>query len=754
MSKNDEKDVLIPRTNIVGILERKIKMNSQYSQTDWGMYLYHTSDVGNLPTSIRVEDGRAEIMVVGTDLPEIEGVPIKFYGRWEDKGKYGYRFNAFTFEVMSPATVSGMIKLLSSKEFPGVGKTSATAVVNMFGKETLEIIQDNARWKELYAAVRHDTAGLMKHFFDRLRYMGPLVAFLEEYGFSHDMAVRIGKRFGENAEKMIKANPYMLLQAGVNFQTCDHIARDQGVKLDAWERVEAMINEMMVQLCRDGHMYVKLNDLYKETLKRLNSGFDPAPVDQNRFTEVFKGMQKKGMLVVRFGGDVYTKAADNAEYNSVQRLLFLLSNPIDPKKVEACPAILDAYCEAAGIKLHPTQAEAVIRSISNRVSIITGGPGTGKTTIISAILACYERLFGDDILLMAPTGKAARRMSEATKRDAQTIHSRLRLFGEDSKNDVEPITKGLIVVDESSMVDNALMEKLMEAIESPECHLIFCGDIDQLPSVGAGAVLGEMIKSGVVPTSRLTETFRQKGGGALIIENAKKVNTGKTDLEYDETFEFVHADGDKDAKEKILRIYKAEVDKWGIENVALLCPLRSSQNGRFSCVADEMNKDLQKIINPDSPEKASVSLFGGKRVYRVGDRVMQWQNTKESANGDVGEIIDIGQSGGEIIVSIKWESGVVSNLKRDEMTSIKMAYAMSIHKSQGSEYQSVIIPVVSDQSCQLFKRNLLYTGITRAKKKVILVGDVEGINSCIGKTDTDIRQTHLADRLIKNAKRN
>jgi len=292
----------------------------------------------------------------------------------------------------------------------------------------------------------------------------------------------------------------------------------------------------------------------------------------------------------------------------------------------------------------------------------------------------------------------------------------------------------------------------MEAIVNIDTQVIFVGDIDQLPSVGVGAVLGEMINSNVIPTSRLTKTFRQKNGGGTIIEDAKKINTGKNDLEWDDSFQFVKARNDAEASEIIMRLYRKEVETYGIENVALLCPLRGNQNGRIITCSDTMNERIQAVINPDAPEKVSARLH--RRMYRVGDRVMQWQNTKESANGDIGEILDISQTeNGAIKVTILWESGKKSELSNSDMESISLAYAMSIHKSQGSEYASVIIPMISDQFCPLFKRNLLYTGVTRAKKKVIIVGDKKCIDKTIALTDTNIRNSHLADRLIAYSKK-
>ena len=735
-------------------LKRKQPENGAQKFSDFKCYIYRSRDIENIPPFVRRYDGQAEFKVCGVGLPDVEGVPIKLYGKWETS-KFGPEFSAEAYEVQNPTTKSGIVKLFTGSLFPGIGATTAKKIADVYGLDTFRIIEENPR--QLLNVVPSKKIGNILVNYKRIQSYGRLVAFLAPFGISTSQCIKIHERYGDNAEQIIRNNPYYLEDIhGIGFQTCDRIAVGLSVALDSDKRIEGCISEAIKTLCArgdtsagGGHMYVKSFSLYKRTLEMLNNG-NSFKVSNDRYVDVLQKMLNDQKIVCRFKEDMYPAEYEKAEYQVAQKLIKLMKNPIDPEMAERCKEVLGDYCRENDVHLHESQEEAVVRSLSNRVSIITGGPGTGKTTIISAILACYEAVYGNNILLMAPTGKAARRMSESTHRPASTIHSRLHIYGEPGADiELNPIEGGLVVVDECSMVDNLLMENLMDAIVDPSTQVIFVGDIDQLPSVGVGAVLGEMIKSEVIPTSRLTKTFRQRNGGGTIIENAKKINTGEYDLEYDDSFQFIRASNDQEASDLIMRMYRREVAEFGIENVALLCPLRDSRNGNYITCSDVMNQKIQSVINPDAPEKASARIRN--KTYRVNDRVMQWQNTSESANGDIGEITNITMTDDGVQITVLWESGIESNLSATDMDSISLAYAMSIHKSQGSEYQSVIIPVLSDQLCPLFKRNLLYTGVTRAKKRVILVGDTKAINATIAKTDTNIRYTHLSDRLIANA---
>lgn len=741
------------RCALIAQIDFRITNKNKSQLTNWVVLKCSSSDFDNIPEAIKHNGHIAKnLTICGTNLPEIDKVPIRFYGQWVQNKKYGNQFSADSYELMKPSSIIGIQKLLSSKMFQGVGLKTAERLTDAFGENILDIIENEPDKLLQVQGISAAKAASIKQSYDDIRAYSRLVAFLAQYQISAGIAMKIFNHYGESSQKKIEADPYCLGEInGIGFKTCDKIGKARGIALNSYRRISGALLEVLKSLCvLGGHMFIHNNELMYRTLQVLNDGIQPEPVDTASYVKTINKLIQDKKICVINKDEVYSWKSYNAEFVSSRRLLALVKQEISGEYISRCKKALANYCQSSSIQLHETQSDAVINSLTHRVSIITGGPGTGKTTILSAILACYRTVYQKPITLIAPTGKAARGMSESTHMDASTIHSKLRLYNaEGHKQKPQPIKEGLIVIDECSMVDNYLMQSLMEAIDINNCHVIFVGDIDQLPSVGEGAVLGEMIQSGVIPTSRLTKTFRQKDGGETIIENAKKVNSGLTELEYDDTFQFIPASSDEEAAQLIEKLYVKETQRCGIDNVALLCPLRRSQD-RFKCVVDEMNQTLQAVVNPNDSFKVTVTL-NGKR-FRTGDRVMQWKNTEDSSNGDIGYIKNIYENDEGITVIIEWENGITSVLTQTDMESITQAYALSIHKSQGSEYESVIIPVLSEQLGAIHKRNLLYTGITRAKKHVILVGDTDAISKTIMQSDTNKRNTNLAKRLIFNYK--
>lgn len=739
----------VKRTSFTGKFFRNI-----YSGSDgFSIMKVSTSDFENIPVSITTETGRAYATVLGAYLPELESVDIRYYGEWTT-GKYGPQFEADSFEIESPTTKKGMIAFLSSDIFPGIGKKTAERIVEKFGTNSLNIIANQPKRLLEIRGISPERLGRIVAGYIQAQSYSELAMFLAEYGISGNILMKINEKYGNKALSMIQKDPYSIMDvAGVGFKTCDKIARGLSVSLDSFTRIKSAISESIRSLCeREGGMYVDINDMFTKSMSVLNDGITPPPVTKERYKEAFQFMIDHKLIALRSKKLVYLIDYDNAERDVALKILNMLSKPVGAS--QAIIASLNKWCESATIQPSVKQKEAVINSLQNRMSIITGGPGTGKTTITKAIIDVYKDVFHLPVTCMAPTGKAATNMQSNTGEVASTIHSRLHIY--DDENCIpESIEEGLVIIDETSMVDNLLMKHIMESI-NPNCQLLLCGDVDQLPSVGVGAVLSELIKSGIVPTSILKEVFRQQEGSA-IIDNAIKINTGKQDLIYNDDFVFVEAKSEDDATRVITEIYQKEVHDWGIDNVALLAPLRRTQNGRLKCVSDALNPVLQDYANPEDKIITSGGIKSckiGDREYRVGDRVLQWKNKKDSSNGEIGEILDIYDDEEEygLTVHIIWGNGNEVHAHKADMETISLAYSMSIHKSQGSQYDCVIIPVLSSQKCQLFNRNLLYTGVTRAKKKVILVGDKRAISEMIRKTDNNKRKTLLAERLKYNAK--
>ena len=734
------------KTSIVARFFKKI--SKQLS--DWGAIMCVTADVHNLPTSIKPKDGKAFITITGYNLPQIEGCNVRFFGNWVTT-KYGTQLKSESYEIIPPDTEKGLIKFLSSKAFPGIGLLTAKRMVDMFSLAIIDIIESSPNKLLAVKGITPSKLAMFVASYKEVQNYSRLAAFLAPYGISGDAITRISKELGKDSIQKIEDNPYTLQNiSGIGFKTCDRIARGLGVSLDSYKRIEGGIIDRLKTLCDgEGNMFADINDLYRETLKLLNEGLDPAPINNENFKNSLELMVKKRIVVIRKERDVYLFQYDQAESKTARKMLWLLENEVDESDKKKIEKELEKYSSSSSIELSIKQKQAVKLSLSNRISVITGGPGTGKSTIQMAIISVYKNVFGKDVTLMAPTGKASRRMAECTGLDASTIHSKLHIYQGMDKTPVK-INSGLVIIDEVSMVDGILINNVLEAIADKNVHLILIGDIDQLPSVGPGAVLGEVISSGVIPTTRLTEIFRQKDGG-IIVDNAIKINNGRYDLKFDQDFMLLQANNEEEAKKLVLEEYQKEVKERGIDNVALLSPLRKSQS-RFTVVSDELNKELQNAINPMGDGKIMCKFHN--KEFRTGDKVMQWKNTETSSNGDIGEIISIYEDPEiGILVEIIWDNGnkVVAN--KEDLETIDLAYAMSVHKSQGSEYDCVIIPMLSCQFSRLHKRNLLYTGVTRAKKKVIIVGDTYCISRCIAQSDTNKRNTLLADRLVVNSKK-
>lgn len=710
-------------------------------------------DTHHLPSDISTQNGKAWVTVSGNDLPALKNISVKYFGNWVRHPKYGTQFKAISYEIIPPKTKNGIISYLASPLFSGVGKRKAEKIYKAFGEETFKVIKNNP--EQLERIVGKATTEKIVDTYNKTANYSELFGYFGKYGLSPNMVIKLIDFFGTRIKDVIKYTPYELQMCNIPFSICDRIALEEGFALDSYERVQGTICYKLREMeTLTGNTYFEDTTLKKNAMKFLNG--ERKVISNEKYDELYLKIAKNhdGIVSRKFpNGNVYvmSKVYDVAEHASSEQLRKLLNNPVKDKYKDIIVKQLDKYCSTSSIKLSDKQKDAVKNSLCNRVSVITGGPGTGKTTIIKAIIAVYENVFKKEVTLMAPTGKAARRMAQATERNASTIHSRLGIYelNEGDRTSLQTIDDGLIIVDETSMVDMLVMQKLMSAVINRECHLIFVGDVDQLPSVGAGCVLKQMIDSGVIPTTKLTEIFRQSEDSSIVM-NAVRINYGKTEtIEFnDNDFLFVEANSEDEAKEKILEYYKKEVDQIGVDNVALLCPLRRTQEGKYICSSDGLNPLLQNIINPKDNYSNSYKAASGTE-FRVNDRVMQWKNSKTSFNGDIGIIRNI-EDDGDVMFTIEWDNGNTVEMSKDDMKTVELGYSMSIHKSQGSEYQTVIIPMLSSQKhCPLFKRNLIYTGVTRCKNKVIIVGDKETFFKAVKDNDCSLRHSFLANRLIK-----
>lgn len=682
-------------------------------------------------------------------LPEIRNTTLKFYGSWFLSKKKEWQFSADFFEVQTPKKISGMESLLASDCFEYVGKDLAKRIVKTYGEETLKVIEDNPLSLLKIKGIDVDKAKMIHDDFMRLKSFSDLVMFLTPLNVSVTNIRRINNKYSQNAMSIIKENPYLLSEElNIPFTVCDGIAQATKVALDSDIRIAGAILFVLARCTKQEAGMFLLKDTLKANCMRLLNANGQDNVSDAQFENVFNSLKEDKRIILRAKKFVYLENSDKTEYNIAQNLKRLL-NDGNFNEVTEIENLLERYCKTSRIVLHENQKKAVIQALTNNVSIITGGAGTGKTTVIKAIIACYQHKSDGEVVLLAPTGKAARRIEEAVGKKASTIHSRLKIYDdEEQTEDTKKLSpQSLIIVDEVSMVGEYLMNRLLQAINSNSI-LVLLGDKNQLESVEAGSILADLVGSDKIPTTFLTKIYRQEGGS--IVDNSLKIINKAQDLQYDDSFEFIETKDDEEAFKLAQERYIEECKKYGMNQVSLLTPLRQPGNNNYLVCSDTLNSSIQDVVNEDSFNKKAV--YYGKKIFREGDRVMQWQNTKKASNGDTGVISAIYDDPNEgTIIVIEWENGNTVTYHKSDLETITLAYAMSIHKSQGSEYQSVIIPLLkSQENCPLYKNNLLYTGITRAKKKVVIIGNKSALNKCIQRQNIVKRNTLLTERLIYN----
>lgn len=679
------------------------------------------------------------VKVKGYNLPKNDVCFYRLSGDWEDNPKYGKTFVCDSYELTKVKTLGAVKSFFNNDEFQGLGKT-VKKVIDAFGVDTITILTDNPERLDEVNGVADDKKTALLHALARVNSLSMLTKFLSPMGINYGQIKKINEQYRENSLKVVKEDPFSLISIkGISFKTCDLIARTENVALDDLKRIKCGVIECLQDNTVLGNTFMTDEDLITASIKKLNLDLDNKIVNKDLVIKAVWELIKEDRLR-NVKKNIFLNEYYLSEFISSVQIKKLTSLP-----VRNATEYLQLIDSDKNSRLSQGQINAVRRSLSNRFSIITGGAGTGKTTVMKAIISIYKQVNPHkEITLLAPTGKASRRMTEVIGLPASTIHHRLGIVSETLDKPLAQIENGLVIVDEFSMVDIVLFSKLLNSI-TKDCHIILVGDPNQLPSVGAGSCLKDMIDSGVIPVSVLTDIFRQDSGA--IIDNSIKTIKQDDTFIFNEEMLFVNVNSDKQASDEITKIYKYYANQKGIENVALISPLRQSRDIFISC-ADELNKTLQSVVNP-SAKKVTVD----KTEYRLNDRVMMWKNTDIASNGDVGVITDIDDNDEDwgIELTIAWENGNIGKYHKSDLEEITLAYAMSVHKSQGSEYDTVIMPVLSAHKCRLFKNNLLYTGITRAKKQVILVGDKAALSEMISHTETFTRQTYLKEFLTQNS---
>jgi len=705
---------------------------------------YFNEENGYTIAKVKVYGRRELVTVVGNILWPTPGEIIKMKGEWANHPKFGEQFKLTYYKTTTPASVHGIEKYLGSGLIKGIGPVMAKRVVKLFGESTLDIIETEIEKLIEVDGIGTKRIGMIGKAWEEQKGIRAVMLFLQTHGVSSGYATKIYKQYGNESIEVVQENPYRLAHDifGIGFITADKIAQKLGFDKSSPLRAEAGILYVLHQLSDEGNVFYPQNPLIEKAIEILE-------VESGILSDALVRLsgEKKVVVETLESPDGQLEAVYLAKYHlsENQAAMRLKALQVAPKGIRAINTdkAVEWVQEKLSMTLAARQVEAVKAAGMSKVLVITGGPGTGKTTIIRAILKIFSAIT-KSILLSAPTGRAAKRMSETTGHEAKTIHRLLEYSiqrGGFQKNEEHQLNCDLIVVDEASMIDLILMHHLLKAIPK-SATLILVGDVDQLPSVGAGNVLKDIISSGVIPVVELNEIFRQAQESSIII-NAHKINKGhmpdlRRNKEIDD-FYFVHEEEPEKALQRIIQLVKERIPaRFGldpVDQVQVLTPMNRGIVGTTN-----LNTALQEALNPGEG-----GVLRGGRTFRVGDKVMQIKNDydREVFNGDIGRITAIDDEEHEVTVTIDGRPVTYDYSDLDELV---LAYGVSIHKSQGSEYPAVVIPVMN-QHYVMLQRNLLYTGVTRGKKLVVIVGTKKALGIAVRNNKNIARYTHLSKRL-------
>ena len=708
---------------------------------------FHAPDTGYTICDVETKDGLMQTVILYS-VEIMDGFRIEGYGNYQKNPKFGWQFVCKKSSILPPSSTKGILAYLSSGMVKSVGKKYARLLVDAFGDQVFNVIDNEPdRLYEVKGIGQKRVKKILTNWNEQ-KEVRKIVVFFEEHGISVNKAIRIYKTYGNAAIEIITQNPYRLVKdiLGIGFRTADAMAISLGIPHDSPLRISAGIFYTLETASQKGHCYLSEHDLIKETGKILGLSASEENAD---IVKTIIGDEVLAGNLSRAEGEtsdcIYLPWLFIAEKKTAYHVKRLTHGKL-PWDIENVDEEISDVQEELGITLATSQVEAVKTALQSKFMVITGGPGVGKTTIVKSIFSIVKN---QDVRvnLCAPTGRAAKRLSESSGHSAYTIH-RLLEFNpkteEFERNEDNPLSCDLLVIDESSMIDISLAYKLLRAVPGHSA-VIFVGDVDQLPSVGAGSVLKDLINSEVVPVIRLTEVFRQ-AASSWIIKVANQINRGEkvvfpTAADDGDCY-FVPVENEAELQEELTEIVcdrlPAKYDYDPKTDIQVLTPMRKGSVG-----VTELNKVLQSELNRNASD--SVSRFGN--VYGIGDKVMQIVNNydKNVFNGDIGFVIDIDNVDEKLTVRFD-DVGVVYDFA--ELDELVLAYACTIHKSQGSEYPVVVLPVTKSHYIMLC-RNLFYTGVTRGKKLVVLVGQYSALMTAVNNKHVEVRNTMLRERVIQ-----
>ena len=693
-----------------------------------------------------VPEGRpGRVSVTISSAAPLVGQEVALQGAWVEHPRFGSQFQATHSRVAAPTSAQGVLRFLASGAVQGVGPSMARRIVARFGAGALDVIENAPHRLTEVSGIGKKTAQKIYESYHEQHELKEIMLWLEMRGVSGTYGARIYRQYGSFALEVLERDPYRVARevAGIGFRTADAMALAEGGEPDSPQRIAAGLRFVLDSVASSGHCCLPEQRLVKETSVLLG-------VDASLVRETVRDELEAEQLFFESEGEetlIYPASLYAAETETAEALLYLARHA-EVFSVDEPEDFALAWERADGIALAEGQRRAVAAVLRYGVFILTGGPGTGKTTVVRGMIGVLEKL-GLSVRLGAPTGRAAKRLGEATGRKAMTVHRMLEAQTEDDgrtaflRDGDTPIEADVIILDEVSMMDILLMQNFLAAVPRG-CHLILVGDVDQLPSVGPGTVLADILRSGVFPSVRLTDVFRQ-AGESLIVRNAHAINAGRMpDCAPGSAFEFRALSSEAETAAAIVALCRDELPAMGFD------PLRDAQvlspMHRLECGIDRLNRLLQEALNPPHPH--GPELAAGGFSYRVGDKVMQVRNNYEKHvfNGDVGFVEAVGDKR----LLVRYGEDTTAEYKREEMNELQPAYAMSVHKSQGSEYPIVILPVVMGHRAML-QRNLLYTAVTRARERVILLGSEHALRMSVENDKTRRRFTLLAARLARMA---
>ena len=740
-SMPDQRNILSPNSNE----EPETILEGQVERIT-----YANEETGYTVAKLALSGVRESITIVGNLIAPVPGEMLKVKGAWLTHPKFGRQFKVVSHQSIVPATVIGIKKYLGSGLIKGIGPVMASRIVKQFGEKTLEIIDQNPHELHQVEGIGRKRIEMIAEAWKEQKEIRDVMVFLQGHGVSPAYAAKIFKKYGWDSIKIVSQNPYRLASDifGIGFLTADKIAGSMGFEKNAPARVEAGILYVLHQLSEEGHVYFPYEPLVEKCREILE-------VDREVISKAVGILTVENKIVIEdLNQDleafqtnhkaVYLKSFHIAETGIADHLLRLTASPKKMRNVEVGKA-LKWVQEKIRLEFAAKQIEAIQSAVSEKVMVITGGPGTGKTTIINAVIKIYREL-GARILLAAPTGRASKRMSEATGYPARTIHRVLEYTlqkGGFQRDQDHPLEVDVLILDETSMIDTSLMVHLLKAVPSG-ATLILVGDVNQLPSVGAGNVLKDVIRSHKVPVVELKEIFRQAANSG-IIRNAHRINTGllpeiKQEREGLGDFYFIEQEDQEQVLRIIMELVCERIPKRfkldPLEGIQVLAPMHKGTVG-----TENLNAKLQEALNP-----SGMAMIRGGRTFRLKDKVMQIRNNyeKEVFNGDIGRITSMDEEMREVMVTY---DGAPVPYDASDLDEIVHAYAISVHKSQGSEYPAVILPLLP-QHYLLLQRNLIYTAVTRAKRLLVIVGSKKALATGVKNDKIARRYTYLAERLM------